>query len=259
MSTDQTGFGVVPRHLRGTLTALEIALYVALSWRADQDGHSYASQPTIAKEAGMSRSSVQRALKGLEDKGLVLVTPWDKPDDKGQASNVYTLRIFGSEPPTMGTPPARPGRVATKRKRSDLGGHKTTPPTMGTPPAQGDAPPPLLTEAPPASHRSTNDTQLNVTQSSSSSPPRAGMPRQDLSWYPKAETIAVAKEAYPWATDVAMKMVTMSLIAWCATKKRKEDDSLWLAFMKREDADRAKAAREEQTPAPARKWFDVAD
>lgn len=86
-----------------------------------------------------------------------------------------------------------------------------------------------------------------------------GMPRQSLAWYPKPETIAVAKEAYPWATDVAMKMVTMTLIAWCQTKKRKPDDALWLTFMKREDADRAKAEREEQAPATTRKWFDVAD
>lgn len=261
----ETGFGMVPRYLRGTLTANEIAVYVALSWRADQDGHSYASQATIAQEAGMSRATVQRALKGLERKDLVLVTPWEREGDGGQTSNVYTLRVFGSDPPTMGTPPARPGRVSTKRKRSDQGGHVSPLPTMGTPPAHSDAgvptpqngrvgdsetrsdqeersaPLPIVMQggahqpdAGGASERGTNDSQKKNTQKTSL--PTGG--REPLRWYPDREYLREAARRHPWLDTINTRQITEQYLDGMDAKGWKYSGDSWLHHLEWEEGQR---------------------
>lgn len=88
-----TGFGMIPRHVRGHLTAIEIAVYVALSWRAGADGSSWPSHSTIAEEAGTSVNSVKRALDSLRVKGLVTWEPRVDPNHGGPSSNRYWIAI----------------------------------------------------------------------------------------------------------------------------------------------------------------------
>lgn len=88
-----TGFGMIPRHVRGHLTAIEIAVYVALSWRAGADGSSWPSHATIAEEAGTSVNSVKRALDSLRAKGLATWEPRVDPNHGGPSSNRYWIAI----------------------------------------------------------------------------------------------------------------------------------------------------------------------
>jgi hypothetical protein len=129
MSDETAGFGIVPRYLRGTLTALEIAVYVALSWRADEHGVSWASQKVMAEDAGMSRASLQRSLDSLESKGLVQRIPWTNA--KGTASNVYALKIWGSDLPSMDNIRRKDGRPSTRRPKAP--GHAPAGTTGGVP------------------------------------------------------------------------------------------------------------------------------
>lgn len=89
---DSAGFGVVPRHLRGTLTAHEIAVYVALSWRVDSGGRCWPSLAVLAQDAGCSVATVKRALVSLEDKELISRRRRRKGDR--WASTIYTMRVF---------------------------------------------------------------------------------------------------------------------------------------------------------------------
>jgi hypothetical protein len=129
MSDETAGFGIVPRYLRGTLTALEIAVYVALSWRADEHGVSWASQKVMAEDAGMSRASLQRSLDSLEGKGLVQRMPWTNV--KGTASNVYALKIWGSDLPSLDSIRRKDGRPSTRRTKTE--GQGKTDPVPGVP------------------------------------------------------------------------------------------------------------------------------
>ncbi|GAB3820201.1 helix-turn-helix domain-containing protein [Kribbella italica] len=94
-TTDSAGFGIVPRHLRGKLKANEIAVYVALSWRTDAEGGSFPSHATIAEEAGCSVSTVQRALKRLQELGLVVWQSRSR-ENGAQTSNRYRLDLYGA-------------------------------------------------------------------------------------------------------------------------------------------------------------------
>jgi DNA-binding transcriptional MocR family regulator len=86
------GFGMVPKWVRGHLTANEIAVYVALTWRMGAGGSVFPSHETIAEDAGMSRRTAMATLKSLRDKGLV---DWSNRSKKGggKTSNVYTVSV----------------------------------------------------------------------------------------------------------------------------------------------------------------------
>lgn len=88
-----SGFGVVPRHVRGTLTLAELGVFVALTWRADEYGECWPSHTLLAEDAGTSTSTVKRALAGLRDKALVT---WVQRagDDGGRSSNGYRVRMY---------------------------------------------------------------------------------------------------------------------------------------------------------------------
>jgi hypothetical protein len=93
------GFGVVPRFLRGRLTAYEIAVYVALSWRiADQTGECFVKQKRLAEEAGCSVAQVQRVLISLRQKRLVSWRPKINPETGNTECNYYRIRTFGEGP-----------------------------------------------------------------------------------------------------------------------------------------------------------------
>lgn len=97
------GFGVIPRYLRGHLTAHEIAVYVALSWRIDKHGECYMRHKRLAHEAGTSVGTARRALDRLRDRGVVSWRP-KYGDDGDIVCNVYRLhpeqtpRSHGADP-----------------------------------------------------------------------------------------------------------------------------------------------------------------
>lgn len=81
-----------------------------------------------------------------------------------------------------------------------------------------------------------------------------------LSWYPSKEMAEQAAATYPWATQVAMREITMKVIAFCEKKKRQPDNALWLTFMSNENKDREKADRDEAeakaAEAPKTPWYE---
>lgn len=108
------GFGVIPRHLRGHLTAHEIAVYVALSWRVDKHGECWLRHKRLADEAGTSVGSARRALDRLRDRGVVSWRPKYGADGE-VICNIY--RLHSEQPPrpggtdpllTLSGPPAHP-------------------------------------------------------------------------------------------------------------------------------------------------------
>lgn len=135
--SDTSGFGIVPRYLRGTLDAYEIAMYVALSWRADEHGISWAKQSLLADEAGMGRTKAQAVLNSLEAKGLVKSMPW--ANGKGRSSNVYAVRVW-AEPVlsddtirrTDGHAMATPKPSDQAERQIDVPSHGTSSPSHGT-------------------------------------------------------------------------------------------------------------------------------
>jgi len=93
MSAGDKGFGILPRHLAGSLTLTELGVYVALTWHADSEGICFPSHATIAREIGASVSSVRRGIEGLVAKNL-LVKKGRVKDDGGQTSNLYLLNVW---------------------------------------------------------------------------------------------------------------------------------------------------------------------
>jgi hypothetical protein len=96
------------------LSPYGLAVYVALCRHADIDSQEcYPSHSTLAKETGMGEASVKKAVRKLEDLGLVRVSErWR--ENGGQTSNLYTLLAPPSHHryPTPVSPDDGP-RVAT--------------------------------------------------------------------------------------------------------------------------------------------------
>lgn len=90
-------FAPISVQVRGTLTANELALYVALVWRADKTGCCYPSHKTLAKDAGMSVSTAQRTIRSLVDKGVVTKVHRHNPETGGQTSNTYHIPLWDSK------------------------------------------------------------------------------------------------------------------------------------------------------------------
>lgn len=107
------GFGIVPRHLRGHLTLNEIGVYVGLSWRANRYGKLWIRHKRLAEEVGSSVSTVQRALRGLRDKGVITWEPRIGPDGSAD-SNIYTLHVYHQTTP--------PGQIDRGDKSERPGG-----------------------------------------------------------------------------------------------------------------------------------------
>lgn len=125
------GFGMVPKWVRGHLTANEIAVYVALTWRMGAGGSVFPSHDTIAEDAGMSTSTAQRTLKALKAKGLVT---WENRSRNGggKTSNTYSVSVTkpagwvesdrseGPIPPVRGTDEVdTPKDASSSKKASD--------------------------------------------------------------------------------------------------------------------------------------------
>jgi hypothetical protein len=136
------GFGIVPRHLRGHLTAYEIAVYVALTWRIDAAGVCWLRHKRLADESGCSLRTVQRALDGLKEKGLVDWQP-RYGEDGSLLCNEYRLAMVRpsdrrdppatlTEPPGLTGVPPRPVRPTEREPLNE------TPLTLLPPPDQPD-------------------------------------------------------------------------------------------------------------------------
>ena len=66
------------------------SVYMYLKDRADQDGRCWPAIQTIAKELGLSRSTVKRALKELEQAAF-LTKQGRKRENEGDTSNLYQI------------------------------------------------------------------------------------------------------------------------------------------------------------------------
>lgn len=106
-----------------------LAIYYALCRHANQNGESWPSHATLARETGMSVTSVKKAIKRLlgEEEGLeelkLIKKQTRQYESNGPRSNLYTLQ----EIPTLGRDTPQPGAshasdlgrdTATKKKQS---------------------------------------------------------------------------------------------------------------------------------------------
>ena len=100
------------------------ATYLALARFANDERQCYPSGTTIARAAGLGRSTTFRALAELERKGYLRRTPRTEPGSKEKASTQYTL-LVGS--PAAGQPsspaagrgsPGKGFRVVPQRDRN---------------------------------------------------------------------------------------------------------------------------------------------
>ena len=72
------------------LTSTEINVYQYLCSKANNEGECFPSQTTIAKAVNMHRSTVNQAIKRLQDKNLLIIMQ-RKRDNGGTSSNLYRI------------------------------------------------------------------------------------------------------------------------------------------------------------------------
>jgi predicted transcriptional regulator len=75
------------------LTSTEINVYQYLCSRANKEGECFPSQTTIAKAVNMNRSTVNQAIKRLQDKNLLIIMQ-RKRDNGGTSSNLYRIGVI---------------------------------------------------------------------------------------------------------------------------------------------------------------------
>lgn len=131
----EAGFGIVPRYLRGHLDVYELAVFVALSWRADARGQCFIRHQRLADEAGMMGvTKLKATLIRLRDAGHVTWEPLVDPDTGAVLCNTYTLVALAGyhfapwSGPDRGAVTERRGggrEAATERNPRNV----TTPPT----------------------------------------------------------------------------------------------------------------------------------
>lgn len=280
--SDTSGFGIVPRYLRGTLTAYEVALYVALSWRADENGISWAGQATLAQDAGMSRSTVQRSLDSLEAKGLVKSKPW--ANAKGRTSNIYALRIWTEPVLSQGTIKRQDGHPMEGGTTPDQAEHIPDVPSQGTSdvqiqtqvvPSQGTSLPsqgitPVeeggvrLTDANPRvsqtqrkkTHKNENQEDKTLGQRMTESRER-GEPvapflaeiEESLGYLPPLSALVKAEKQWTWAHGGWRSVeIVRDYVMHCRKQGWVPTDEGWWSAMEYEDRRRAKAPRKMYGP-----------
>ena len=67
-----------------------VTVYMYLKDRANREGSCWPGVRTIAKELDLSRATVQRALRDLENGGWIVRTPRHR-DNGSRTSNNYTV------------------------------------------------------------------------------------------------------------------------------------------------------------------------
>jgi len=90
MSNEPAGFAIIPRHLLG-VQPVEVKVYMALALYVDWDsGECWPSRQTLANDAGVSLSTVKRALHALVKYGAIEVHPRNDPAGDS-TSNLYVM------------------------------------------------------------------------------------------------------------------------------------------------------------------------
>ena len=80
--------------LKSDLSTYERMVYVVLCSYASREGECFPSLETVASGSGCSVRQVQRALRGLEEKGIIRCLANFRPGDMRQTANVYTILGF---------------------------------------------------------------------------------------------------------------------------------------------------------------------
>ncbi len=75
------------------LTSTEINIYQYLCSRANKQGECFPSQTTIAKAVNMHRSTVNQAIRRLQDKNLIIIEQ-RRRDNGGTSSNLYRIGVM---------------------------------------------------------------------------------------------------------------------------------------------------------------------
>ena len=75
------------------LTSTEINVYQYLCSRANKQGECFPSQTTIAKAVNMHRSTVNQAIRRLQDKNLLIIEQ-RRRDNGGTSSNLYRIGVM---------------------------------------------------------------------------------------------------------------------------------------------------------------------
>ena len=75
---------------RADLPSRAIVVYMYLSERAGADGTCFPGVPRIARDTGLSKNTVRRAIQDLKKSGFVLVDERFR-DNGADSSNLYTL------------------------------------------------------------------------------------------------------------------------------------------------------------------------
>ena len=75
------------------LTSTEINIYQYLCSRANKQGECFPSQTTIAKAVNMHRSTVNQAIRRLQDKNLLIIEQ-RRRDNGGTSSNLYRIGVM---------------------------------------------------------------------------------------------------------------------------------------------------------------------
>jgi len=84
--------------LKSDLSTYERMVYVVLCSYASREGECFPSLETVASGAGCSVRQVQRALRVLEEKGILRCLAQYRPGDMRQTANVYTILGFPKGP-----------------------------------------------------------------------------------------------------------------------------------------------------------------
>lgn len=122
MSDRPEGFAIVPNWLvrDGSIPVRVKAVFMVLSSHTGRDGTWWMGHQQIAREAGLSVSSVQRSLADLRDMGLVT---WDaRVTERGdRAENAYRLAVLtgGSGHSDRGVHSPGPGGPVTVTEQQE--------------------------------------------------------------------------------------------------------------------------------------------
>lgn len=149
-SGQRPSFTALPNWLRGKASAHEIAILWVLQshWPEIRP-----SLPRIANETGLSRSTVLRALAGMERKGWLLHARRFL-EQGGQVANLYELRVWDGEPGSQapsGKTLFQKGDQAQANPCMPPGVTQTPPRVRETPPRVRETHPPCQGDTPPVS------------------------------------------------------------------------------------------------------------
>lgn len=128
-----------------TVSAHEKLVYLVLSSMVGSQGSWFTEHKTIAAAAGISESSVQRALKSLRERGVVTWWPRFHPENpKVRLGNAYRIMVdtlgqrdttLGQRDTTLVSERHHPGVSVTEKKKNP----EEEPYTPPTPSADDDA------------------------------------------------------------------------------------------------------------------------